>query len=127
MAALRVALVTHYFPAHRGGVEAVAGELAARLQASGDADIAWHASDTDPAPPGIRSVPARAWNVTERCLGFPYPLWSPGALAALARAVKAADAVHLHDCLYLPNLFAFVVARLARRPVIVTQHIGADP
>ena len=41
--------------------------------------------------------------------------------------VRDADVVHLHDCLYLPNLAAYVAARLARRPVIVTQHVGMVP
>lgn len=124
-------LVSHYFPAHRGGVEAVANEIASRVAASGAAEIAWHASDCDPLPsaqlPGLRYVAARSCNFIERRAGIPYPLWSPAALADLARAVWQSDAVHLHDCLYLPSVFAFLVAALRRRPVIVTQHIGMVP
>lgn len=125
--ALSVVLVTHYFPAHRGGVERVAGQLAQRLAAAGVARVDWHASDCDPAPPpapGVRPVPASSWNVTERRLGFPWPLWSPAALWRLARACRAADLVHIHDCLYLPNLVAFAAAR---RAVLVTQHVGEVP
>lgn len=126
---MQVLLVTHYYPAHRGGIELVAGELAARLAARHGVEFEWHASDCDPAPvlPGVRCVPARAWNAMERRLGFPYPLWSPAALRRLARAVRRVDAVHLHDCLYLPNLVASVAARLVGRPVLVTQHIGMVP
>lgn len=127
---LRVTLVTHYFPAHGGGVEAVAGQIASRLAASGEAVITWHASDTDTAPadqPGLHCVPAPACNATERWLGFPYPLWSPGALARVARSVRAADVVHLHDCLYLANVLAAIAAALAGRPFIVTQHVGRIP
>jgi glycosyltransferase involved in cell wall biosynthesis len=123
-------LVTHYYPAHQGGVERVAGELATRLAREEAAQIEWHASDCDappPATPGLRYVPARSSNVAERRLGFPYPLWSGGALWRAARAAREADIVHLHDCLYLPNLVAFVAARLARRPVVVTQHVGFVP
>ena len=57
----------------------------------------------------------------------PFPLWSPGALRRLAAAVRQADVVHIHDCLYLPSLVAYAAARLARRPVLVTQHIGMVP
>jgi glycosyltransferase involved in cell wall biosynthesis len=123
-------LVTHYYPAHQGGVERVAGELAVRLAREGAAQIEWHASDCDAPPPdtpGLRCVPGRSSNVTEQRLGFPYPLWSGGALWRAARAARQADIVHLHDCLYLPNLVAFVAARLARRPVVVTQHVGFVP
>lgn len=126
---MRIALVTHYFPAHRGGVELVAGEIARALAARHGAEIAWHASDCDPVPaiPGVRCVPARACNAIERRLGVPYPLWSPRALLFAGRAARAADVLHLHDCLYLPNVVAYVAARLAGRPVLVTQHVGMVP
>jgi len=127
---MRVVLVTHYFPAHRGGVERIAGQLAARLAREGIAEIEWHASDCDAPPsasPGLECAPERSWNGIERRLGFPYPLWSPAALRRLLSAVRAADVVHLHDCLYFPNVVAYIGARLARRPVVVTQHVGWVP
>jgi glycosyltransferase involved in cell wall biosynthesis len=126
---LRVTLVTHYYPAHRGGVERVAGQLAERLAAAGVAQIDWHASDCDapPAAPGLKATPAPGWNGLERALGVPYPLWSPAALRRLVRACSEGDVVHLHDCLYFPNVVAFLAARRARRPVLVTQHIGHVP
>jgi len=126
---LRVTLVTHYYPAHRGGVERVAGQLAERLAAAGVAQIDWHASDCDapPAATGLAAVPAASWNGIERALGLPYPLWSPAALRRLARACRESDVVHLHDCLYFPNVVAFLAARRAGRPVLVTQHIGHVP
>jgi glycosyltransferase involved in cell wall biosynthesis len=128
--AVNVVLVTHYYPAHRGGVERIAAQLAERLVAAGNAAIEWHASDCDPAPApvaGLRCVPAASWNFAERRLGFPYPLWSPGALRRLRRAVREADVVHVHDCLYLGSVMAFFAARLARTPVLVTQHVGFIP
>jgi len=108
----------------------VAWEIASRLAASGAAETTWYASDTDRAPsevPGLRCVPASAWNVVERLLGFPFPLWSPAALAKLSRAVREGDVIHLHDCLYLPNVVAWLAAAIARRPVVITQHIGNIP
>jgi len=128
---MQIALVTHFFPAHRGGVERMAGQLAERLAAQGVARIDWHASDCDapPAPsPGLTPVPASSCNILERAVGVPYPLWSPAALLRLARAVRSASVVHLHDCLYLPVLAAFAAARIGRRQaVVVTQHIGHVP
>ncbi len=128
---MQVTLVTHFFPAHRGGVERMAGQLAERLARQGIAQIDWHASDCDAPPPpspGLTPVPARSCNIMERGLGLPYPIWSPAALLRLARAVRSASVVHLHDCLYLPVLAAFAAARLGRRrAVVVTQHIGHVP
>jgi len=127
---IRVTLVTHYYASHRGGVELVAWELASRLARSGVADITWWASDTDAPPeelPRMRARAARACNVFERRLKFPFPLWSPAALLALVRSVRACDVVHLHDCVYLPNVVAWAAAKLYRRPVVVTQHVGLVP
>jgi glycosyltransferase involved in cell wall biosynthesis len=126
---MRIALCTHYYPAHRGGIELVAGEIAARLAAAHGAEITWHASDCDPPPsiPGVACVPAKSWNAIERRIGIPYPVWTPAALRAVARTVRAADVVHLHDCLYLPSLAAHAAARRAGRPVLVTQHVGMIP
>ena len=129
-APIRVTLVTHYFPSHRGGIEAVAGEIASRLAAAGEASITWYASATDTAPPdrpGLRCVPVRCCNVLERRFGLPLPLWSPFALPGLVRSVRASDAVHLHDFLYPGNIAAWAAARIARRPVLITQHVGMIP
>ena len=93
---MRVTLVTHYFPAHRGGVERVAGLLAERLASSGVANIVWHASDCDAPPsssPALTCVPARSCNIIERRFGFPYPLWTPAALMQLVQACRRADVV----------------------------------
>jgi glycosyltransferase involved in cell wall biosynthesis len=143
-AALRVLVVTHYYAEHRGGVEAVAAQLVQRLARRG-LEVRWAASDEEgatgdfgagegegatgpqPSAPSWRRVPMGTWNVTERRLGFPYPLWGPRSLWRLRREVRDADIVHLHDSLYFGSCAAFLFARRARRPVVVTQHIGLVP
>src|SRR4051812_31561685 len=101
---MRVLLVTHYYPEHRGGVEIIAGELAARLADRG-VMIVWVASGPRSVPlaGGIKAIPKRAWNIAERVMGFPYPIWGPFGLLRLGGEVRRADIVHLHDCLYLGN------------------------
>ena len=124
---MRVLVVSHYYPAHRGGVEIVAGELAGRLARRGVA-IEWAASGpAGGVPAGIDILPMRAWNVAERRLGFPYPIWGPAGLARLFAAVRRADVVHLHDSLYLGSVAAYLAARRAGKPLLVTQHIGWVP
>lgn len=127
----RLALVTHYYSTHGGGVEQVAGKLAQRLAETKGWTITWLASDADPLPDNMPSsvclIPAHAWNGAERNIGVPWPIWSPSALQTLWRSIRQAEVVHLHDALYFGNAFAWVFARLRRVPVIVTQHVGTIP
>ena len=122
-----VLLVTHYYPKHGGGVEIVAGQLATRL--SSEVDVQWHA-----AAPGAQSVPSsvevrpmRCWNGLERRFGLPIPLPSPPAVLSLVKAVREADLVWVHDLLYPANLVTAVAAIKARKPLVVTVHVGAIP
>ena len=128
---MRLLLVTHYYPAHGGGIEKVTDELVRRLATHHGCSVAWLASDTDPTPqalpPGVDALPMRCWNGIERHLGFPWPIWSPGALQQLWHAVGRADAVHIHDALYFGNACAWLFARLCGVPLIVTQHVGGVP
>lgn len=125
---MRIVLVTHFYPSHCGGVEIVAGQLAARMAAAG-CTVVWCASDTDEPPElrGVRCVPMRAFNGIERLSGLPYPVWDLGSLALLNRLIKESDAVHVHDCVYAGSLAAAWLARRHGKRLVVTQHIGQLP
>jgi glycosyltransferase involved in cell wall biosynthesis len=125
---MHILLVTHYYAAHGGGVEIVAGRLAERLARRG-LHITWAASGEGPVvvPTGVTALPMNAWNITEQKAGFPYPLWSPRSLLRLSEAVRHCDLLHLHDSLYMGNAAAHVWARWHRKPVVITQHIGMIP
>ena len=128
---MRILLVSHFYSTHRSGIEIAAHQLAAALCRDAGFTVDWMASDSDPAPanlpPGLRCLPARSWNWIERRTGLPCPLWSPGALARLWRAVGDCEALHLHDCVYMGNVAAWLFAKLRGKPVLVTQHISAIP
>jgi phosphatidylinositol alpha-1,6-mannosyltransferase len=129
MKPVRLLTVTHYYPEHGSGIELVAGALANRLARRG-MTIEWAASANGPTrvmPNEIIRLPMPAWNWTERRLGVPYPVWGPAGLLRLARAIHRCDAVHLHDCLYAGNVAAYLLARMAGKPVVVTQHVGLIP
>lgn len=124
---MRILLVTHYFPSHGGGIEAVALQLARQISRMGH-QIVWFASDVDPAPSAIdgvecQSVPAS--NIIEQVLHAPYPIWSPSCLPALWRSVGRVDVVHVHEYVYVGSLAAMLIALLRRKPVVLTQHTGA--
>jgi glycosyltransferase involved in cell wall biosynthesis len=121
----RLLVVSSYFDTHKGGLELVAGRLAQELASRGF-EVTWLATAAVPPSPShdLQTVPVGAWNVTERRLGIPFPIPSPAALARLWGAVKAADAVMLHDSLYPLSVATAIAARLTRTPLLVIQHIG---
>ncbi len=125
---LRLVTITHFFPAHGGGLELVAGKLVDALAARG-VSTQWFSSATDDPPHSasarVTCVPVATTNLVERLTQLPYPLWSPGALSRMWRAIGSADVVHVHEHLYACSIVAIVLARLRRRPVVITQHMGA--
>jgi D-inositol-3-phosphate glycosyltransferase len=115
-------------PPHRGGVERVAQQLSHWYSRAGH-EVTWVATDAGGGSPSehdgpveLRRVPA--FNGLERWRGMPFPIPSPFALGPLRGAVRNADVVHLHDCLYLPILAADAAARRSGVPTIVTQHVA---
>jgi len=124
----RLLTVSNFFDSHRGGLEIVAGRLARELAARGF-EVTWLASDcTQPPDDGrLRSVAIGVWNVAERRLGVPWPVLSPGGIARLWREVGAADAILLHDALYMASVVTFLAAKAHRKPLIIIQHIGHIP
>lgn len=125
---MNILVVTHYFSDHGGGVEVIASELARRLVSRG-VRVTWAASGPSSlrCEDGLSILPMPCLNVSERRLGIPYPLWSPASMPALFNAVRRCDVLHLHDCLYMGNVLAYIYARLLRKPIVVTQHIGTVP
>ena len=125
---LRLVTVTHFFPDHGGGLELVAGKLVDQFVRHGVV-VSWFSSDTDRAPPDIGDsathIPVRSSNMVERLTQLPYPLWSPLSLRTLWRAIGGADVVHIHEHLYPSSIVTLLLARLRRRPAVITQHMGA--
>ena len=122
-------MLSHYFGAHGGGVEAVAAEMANGLAARA-LEVTWMAADADSPPPpreGLETRPMSAWNAIERRTGVPFPLWTPRAVTDLHHAVGLHDVVFVHDALYVPNLLAIAAARRAGKPVLLVQHLGDVP
>ena len=120
--------VTHFFPAHGGGLELVAQKLVSELATRGFS-LHWFSSGTDDVPQlsaeNVTCTPVATTNLMERLTQLPYPLWSPGVLPRMWKAIGAADVVHVHEHLYACSIIAVTIARMRSRPVVITQHMGA--
>lgn len=126
---LEVAVVTHFFGAHGGGVELVAERLIREITSDETLHFTWISSDCDPAPSlaGLTTLSMCTCNTTERVLGLPWPLWGRKSLKKLRKAIKSTDVLWLHDTLYLGNILAFWTARRANKPIMIAQHIAPIP
>jgi phosphatidylinositol alpha-1,6-mannosyltransferase len=125
---LKILVTTNYYPEKMGGIEIVAQNLVLRFRKAGH-EVRWVAAEVNRSRriPREGDYPLKVWNFTDERLGFPYPVPHPSAMIATREHVHWADIVHMHDCLYLQNQYIFWQARLLRRPVVLTQHIGMVP
>lgn len=122
----RILTVSHFYESHLGGLERVAGHLSRAMERQG-AQVTWAASAQDAPPADLPTLPLPCWNPTEALSGLPMPIPGPRAIAALWRAVGDAQALVIHDALYVTSIAAMVMARLRRRRVVLVQHIAAIP
>lgn len=122
---MRFLTVTHFFEAHGGGIERVAGHLVRELAALGHRS-SWAASRADIPPADLagRAIGLACVNPTEKLTGLPMPIPGPKALATLGRAVADSDVVIIHDGLYVTSIAALLWARRHGKPVILIQHIA---
>ena len=126
---MKILMATHYFASHRGGIEIVGGELFLALSARGE-EVIWMAGDCTAVPEPVgasHAVPLRVLNFVERKIGLPFPIPTLSSLRRIRAAVREADVVLLHDCLYLTNIAAFLFAKFRAKPTIIVQHIGFVP
>ena len=128
MTSPRVLHVAHNVLPHIGGLETVVA-----AETSGLATRGWRVSVVASAGAvgpgervegGVRTVRVRAWNGLEERFGVPFPFFSPRLLPVLAREVRRADVVHVHDVLYLSSWVAALWCRLLRTPYVVHRHVG---
>jgi D-inositol-3-phosphate glycosyltransferase len=114
----RFLFVLEYFPPHIGGVEVLFGELAAELVHRGHTVEVITSADPGDPPHEVRDgvsvrrikAPAFARRYLFMLLAIPYAI----------RAARRADLVHTTT--YNAAIPAWIAARLARKPVVLTAH-----
>ncbi|HSW81072.1 MAG TPA: glycosyltransferase family 4 protein [Candidatus Saccharimonas sp.] len=122
-----IVIVCHYYVPHMGGIEIVVKNQAEQLAARG------HNVTVITSRIGARAFRQRINNVTVLRLpalnilekrGVPFPFFEPFSLLwTLIFTLRKADAVHIHDAVYMPCVVAAMVASLWRKPLFVTQHV----
>ena len=128
---MRILTISHFFDSHGGGLERVAGHLVRQFAHMGHESF-WAASGETPPGGDVDAVAMACINPTERLSGLPMPIPGPRGLLALWRAVGRADALVLHDALYVTSIAAMAMAGLRRLGgwrgrVVLIQHIAAIP
>ncbi|RRH96484.1 glycosyltransferase family 1 protein [Mesorhizobium tamadayense] len=124
---MRILTVSHFYEAHGGGIERVAGHLCRQFTQPG-VQAVWAASDADQPPEaGVEAVPLACVNPTEKIIGLPIPLPGVRAIRALASEVRRSDAVVVHDALYVTSILALLMAKASRKRVVLIQHIAGIP
>lgn len=128
---MKILVGIHYFPPHVGGMENVARVQAGKLAADGhDVHVLTGSAGASAGTSEVHGYSTErlgVWNIFERRMGVPFPIFSPSLVWRAYRAVKDADVVHLHDVFYQTSWVIALWARLLDRPVIVTQHVDMIP
>jgi len=129
---MHVAIFSHNYPPHPGGLEVVVRSVAEGLAGRGHRvtvlSTAWEEARGVAEEGGARIHRVPAWHGSEPW-GVPYPVPLPsfrGAARALAE-MAGADLVHAHGCLYATTLLARRLARKAGKPLVLTEHVGWVP
>ncbi len=112
-------------PPHLGGIELIA-EVLRRAYLAAGCEVRWVASRVPPTLPHDEDGRIRVGccNVLEQRFGIPWPVWGVEGIREVARLVRWADVLHVHDCLYFSSLIASIVAHRCRKPLVLSQHIG---
>ena len=114
----RFLFVLEYFPPHIGGVEVLFGELATELARRGHEVEVITSADPGDVPREVRG------SITIRRIAAPAfarrYLFMLMAIVPAIRAARRADLVHTTT--YNAAIPAWIAARLARKPVVITAH-----
>jgi glycosyltransferase involved in cell wall biosynthesis len=120
----KILMLANHFVAHGGGLERMAHDLAIYLQEIAGYEVTLAAHGAPPGDTPYHCLAIRSSGMAERLTGLPLLMPHPGDFGPIAAAVRASDAVVLHDNLYVSHLYVQRVAHKAGIPVLVIKHTG---
>jgi glycosyltransferase involved in cell wall biosynthesis len=121
----RVAIVTHYWSPHVGGIETMAREQANGLVDAGvSVEVFTSRLSTDDREQAREKYPVRRYrcvNWQEEHLKIPVPAVSPRMLRDLVRVARSGGTLVAHGHAYVGSMYAAAASRITGRPLIVIQ------
>ncbi len=119
-----ILIISPYYTGHGGETERVIEKLIKEIAFTARCQFTWSASDLAPLPSlnGHTLLPMTTHNLLERSIGLAWPLWSIRSLRQLVEAIAETECVWLHNTLSFGNLFAYIIARRHKKPILITQH-----
>jgi glycosyltransferase involved in cell wall biosynthesis len=122
-------LVAHHYPPHVGGLEMVVERQAQSFVEHGYRVIVLtsklsSAQPVEPSWPSVDVIRVSCWHFFEKRFFIPFPLFSPRLLPEAWRQLKRVEIVHIHDVFYLSSWVVAVLAVMARKPILLTQHVA---
>ncbi|MBP9749837.1 MAG: glycosyltransferase [Candidatus Pacebacteria bacterium] len=126
---MHIVYVSQFYPPHKGGIEQVAVKQAQSAFAAGHrVSVVTCALDRasvgEVDESGVTVYRVAASNVLDRRFGLPFSFVGFSMLRTLARVVREAHVVHIHDVFYMPSWFAYLVARYYHKDIVLTQHVA---
>jgi glycosyltransferase involved in cell wall biosynthesis len=122
---VRIGIVSHNYPPHLGGLEAIAHQLARGFAQRHEVTVvttSWdgHVGVSQEDGATVHRLPA--WHGSEK-RGVPYAMpLGPGTRRAY-EALRQCDVVHAHGSLYATTILG-LMARSRDVPLYVTEHVG---
>jgi glycosyltransferase involved in cell wall biosynthesis len=124
MAPKRLLIVTHTFLPHVGGIERVVYEQGKRLMRLGFEVTVLTSRMNTPPSYDVDGVRVHCYDSLNAAfgLGIPYPIPQVNFFEPFYKLVNRSDLVHVHGHPYLSSLYAAKLAKLLKKPVVLTQH-----
>lgn len=123
---MHIGMFSSYYPPHPGGVEIVVENLVRRLASRHQVTLVTAAWNGDAGVRDERGVTVHRLPTihTTETWGVPYPVPTGRGIRAALESVRSADIFHAHGALYASSLLAAHAAKRARRPLVLTEHVG---
>jgi glycosyltransferase involved in cell wall biosynthesis len=123
---VNICMVTHYCQPHIGGIEVLSQAQAIHLARDGHRVVLVSSRTAgevaDEMAQGVHIRRVEAWNLLERRLGVPYPVFAPTLVRVLSEELRLADVCLIHSFGFMSSLVAAWLCRKHQVPYVLVQN-----